>query len=871
MRSTLALAFFSLCALVLLVYGGIKILQDVGRHEVMLAGRQHLAAREAATAVSQFVNESFQILETAIWMSDLHAESETQQRQILRRLLGLWPAFRHLMVLDADNRVQARSSRLSRRATEGRAHGLKTLESGQFPLNRRMISPVYIDPGTYEPMVTLAVPVTDVFGDIQGALVAELNLKFMWEVVDRLQVGRGGYAYVADRRGSLLAFRDTGRVLKAESLAHIEAVGDFMARPASVAPQTATRYRGILGTMVLGSYVPLASPDWAVVAEMPWQEAYGDILWDVAAAAGITLVLALLAGGAGTLLARRLAAPVIDLTGTACRVAAGELDLKANVAGPSEVAGLAMAFNSMTERLRGSLTELEGRYADLARTEEALRHSEERLRLAMEGTSDGIWDWDLATDEVYFNPRYYTMMGYEPGEFPGTYESWRRLLHPEDRERSEAAARRAIAERSAFGIEFRFRAKDGSWRWILARAKVVDTDPQGRALRMAGSHTDITDRKRAEETLHKYERIVSCSKDLMALIRRDYVYEAVNDSMLAAYGKTREEVVGRTIAALRGEETFQRSLRPWIDRALAGELVRYQMSFDYPTLGKRILDINYEPTRDDNGNVEGVVLNARDITETRKLEEQLVQSQKIESIGTLAGGVAHEINNPINGIMNYAQLICDQAGPDDPARQFAGEIIHETRRVAAIVRNLLTFARHEKHSHSSARLSDIVAAVLSLVQTVMRHDQIDLKVDIPEDLPAIKCRSQQIQQVLMNLMTNARDALNERYPGHSPEKRLNLFARVVVKEGQRFIRTTVEDTGAGIPAEIRERIFDPFFTTKPKENGTGLGLSISYGIIRDHGGQLRLESEAGQPTRFHVDLPVDNGWALPDKQGAANG
>jgi signal transduction histidine kinase len=212
--------------------------------------------------------------------------------------------------------------------------------------------------------------------------------------------------------------------------------------------------------------------------------------------------------------------------------------------------------------------------------------------------------------------------------------------------------------------------------------------------------------------------------------------------------------------------------------------------------------------------------------------------------------------------MNYAQLILDRLETDDPASGFAQEILRETRRIAKIVRNLLTFARHEKQSHSPAQLADIVSAVLSLIQTVMRHDQIALELAIAEDLPKIKCRSQQIQQVLMNLMTNARDALNERYPGYSPEKTLRIAAEVIIKQGRRFIRTTVEDTGPGIPADIRDRIFDPFFTTKPKETGTGLGLSISYGIVKDHKGELSVESEPDHYTRFHMDLPVDNGWTL---------
>jgi signal transduction histidine kinase len=135
-----------------------------------------------------------------------------------------------------------------------------------------------------------------------------------------------------------------------------------------------------------------------------------------------------------------------------------------------------------------------------------------------------------------------------------------------------------------------------------------------------------------------------------------------------------------------------------------------------------------------------------------------------------------------------------------------------------------------------------------------------LQVDIDEGLPQLKCRSQQIQQVLMNLMTNARDALNERYPEYDSEKRIRIRVRLIEKQGKKSIRTTVEDSGTGIRPAIRERIFDPFFTTKSEGVGTGLGLSISYGIVKDHGGELTVESKPGIYTRFHMDLPDGNGW-----------
>ena len=262
--------------------------------------------------------------------------------------------------------------------------------------------------------------------------------------------------------------------------------------------------------------------------------------------------------------------------------------------------------------------------------------------------------------------------------------------------------------------------------------------------------------------------------------------------------------------------------------------------------------------------------------ENKSMEAQLRQSQKLESIGTLAGGVAHEINNPIQGIMGYADLI-NRRVEDKELKEFAGGILEETDRVAKIVRNLLSFARQDKTSHSPARLEDIIDASLNLIGAMLRKDQITIEQDIPDDLPKVKCRSQQIEQVIINLLTNARDALNQRYEGYHEDKLIRIIARPFEKEGKKWVQTTVEDHGIGISENMIDRIFDPFFSTKSKAKssgaasdgptGTGLGLSVSYGIISDHHGKLWVESEEGEYTRFHIELRVDNGWSLEKECG----
>lgn len=270
---------------------------------------------------------------------------------------------------------------------------------------------------------------------------------------------------------------------------------------------------------------------------------------------------------------------------------------------------------------------------------------------------------------------------------------------------------------------------------------------------------------------------------------------------------------------------------------------------------------------------DGAIVFARDIHERKlvelaktEFESHIRQQQKLEAVGTLAGGVAHEINNPINGIMNYAQLILDEMNPDSNQADYAREIIHESSRISEIVKNLLQFSRYEKQAHSYANLYDIIHHTLSLIKTIIKKDQIELQIVLEENLPDIKCRNQQIQQVIMNLLTNARDALNEKYPGFHQDKIILLSCHQFSEAGRRWVRIIVEDHGHGIRPDFSDKIFEPFFSTKPKEVGTGLGLSISYGIVKEHHGNLFFESEVGRHTRFILELPVDNGWDLVNKK-----
>ncbi|MBN1968141.1 MAG: PAS domain S-box protein [Candidatus Delongbacteria bacterium] len=247
-----------------------------------------------------------------------------------------------------------------------------------------------------------------------------------------------------------------------------------------------------------------------------------------------------------------------------------------------------------------------------------------------------------------------------------------------------------------------------------------------------------------------------------------------------------------------------------------------------------------------------VIAMVRDTTS----EKQAIEHQKYESIGILSSGIAHEINNPINGIMNYAQLIFDRTKEQNSIKEFSNEIINESIRVSKIVKNLLQFARKENNAFEENSITDIVDSTLSLVNTLIKKDFVKISISIDSNLPVINCNKQKIQQVVMNLLLNARDALNEKYGGYSEEKLIELYGEKLHKDGKLFVRLIIKDSGSGIPANIIPNIFIPFFSTKIRTVGTGLGLSICQEIVLEHDGNIYVESVENEGTTFFIDLPA---------------
>jgi signal transduction histidine kinase len=238
------------------------------------------------------------------------------------------------------------------------------------------------------------------------------------------------------------------------------------------------------------------------------------------------------------------------------------------------------------------------------------------------------------------------------------------------------------------------------------------------------------------------------------------------------------------------------------------------------------------------------------------LQVETLKAAHLASIGKLAAGVAHEINNPINGIINYARILSNKSVKGSAENEVAERISKEGKRIAGIVKSLLSFARDNKEEKKSVRVENILHEALILTESQMRKEGVQIRIGLPDGLPAIAANPQQIQQVFMNIINNAQYALNQRYPGEHEDKVLDITCEETAAQEGPFVRVTFHDRGIGIAHDALDKIMHPFYSTKPKGEGTGLGLSISHGIIADHGGRLAVESIQGAYTKVLVDLPA---------------
>ncbi len=380
------------------------------------------------------------------------------------------------------------------------------------------------------------------------------------------------------------------------------------------------------------------------------------------------------------------------------------------------------------------------RTAEQRQAQEALRQSEERLRIALEGNSEGVWDWDVRKGPAVFSEGYARMLGYEPEEFAKDYDSWRALVHPDDIGLVDKAHADHIYGNKKFRVELRMRKKNGEWCWILSRGTVVERDAEGRAVRMIGTHMDITEHKQAE-------------------------------------------------------------------------------------------------------------------AEKARLQEQLQQAQKLESIGRLAGGIAHDFNNLLTVINGYSDLLLTELNPDDPHREIIAEIRSVGLRAAGLTRQLLAFSRKQV-LHPQPLIIDAVLHDMRQMIARLLGEDVELQMELSAGDAAVFADPSQFDQVLMNLIVNARDAMRAGGKLIIETKTLDIDDPEQSEGRQRsWVMIAVRDTGVGMDEATKAHLFEPFFTTKERGRGSGLGLSTIHGIILQSGGHIVVESAPGAGTTFRIRLP----------------
>ena len=378
---------------------------------------------------------------------------------------------------------------------------------------------------------------------------------------------------------------------------------------------------------------------------------------------------------------------------------------------------------------------------------------------------------------------------------------------------------------------------------------------------------NITEAKRAEETLRKYERIISAAQEHMSLLDRNYIYQAVNDAYLKAHSKKRDEIIGHSVSELLGQQVFNKLAKDKLDQCLAGEDIHYQSWFDFPGLGRRYMDVAYYPFFEEDRSVSGVVIASRDITEKMKLESQFQAAQRMEAIGTLAGGIAHNFNNVLMGIQGNASLILLGKTSDRPDYERLKNIEQGVQSGAEMTKQLLGFARGGKYEVRPTNLNELIKSQNRMFGRTKK--EITVRGKYEEDLWTVEVDQGQINQVILNLYVNAWQAMPGGGDLYIQTENITLdenYAKPFTVEPGRYVKISITDTGVGMDEETQKRIFEPFFTTREMGRGTGLGLASVYGIIKNHGGIINVYSVKGEGTTFNIYLTASEKEVIKEKE-----
>lgn len=492
--------------------------------------------------------------------------------------------------------------------------------------------------------------------------------------------------------------------------------------------------------------------------------------------------------------------------------------------------------------------------------EMALKESEEQYRTLVDNMQDAVYRCDLEGNITFTTPSAARLFGYSSvEELIGMNTGKDFYYHPEDRKKLLST----LEEQGRINnYEVILKRKDSS-PVIISTNSQYYRDKEGTVVGIEGVYSDITKRKQAEEALRQseemYRSLIAASPDAITVTDLSGRITLASRKALELFGADSEQqVIGRRISEWTQPDdrtgilgAFQELLA--IGAAASKELVLKKADgtvFD--------VEVHAAPIRSSNGMARGGIFITRDITERKSLQVQLVQSQKMEAIGTLAGGIAHDFNNILMSIMGYAGLMEAKMPADYPLRSYLQEINKCTNKAANVTRSLLAFSRKQAMELKPLSTNIILRDVEKLLRRIVPED-VELTFALNEDV-AVMADMTQIDQVLMNMVSNAKDAMPKGGKLHIETQAVELGRefRLIHGFGEpgKYAMISVSDSGIGIDEDMRKKIFEPFFTTKEVGKGTGLGLSIVYGIVKQHGGYITVLSQPGRGTKFEIYLPA---------------
>ena len=496
--------------------------------------------------------------------------------------------------------------------------------------------------------------------------------------------------------------------------------------------------------------------------------------------------------------------------------------------------------------------------AEIKRSEKALKESERKYRLLVRNLPNCVYKGYLDGSIDFFDNKIEQITGYSKEEFLSRRKNWFSLVHEDDLADTQEKFKQALRTDSSYIREYRVKSKSGETIWIQDGGQVIYGE-NGEVEFITGAFLDITERKLAEKALHeseeKYRSLFNSGPDPIFVLERETL-EILDANPMAedTYGYSKGELSGMLFSELgpvddiyKGMSTFDQM--DWPRACLVSSRVRHYRKGQIPFYVR----VTACPTRYKDRNA--IILATTDITEMLEKEAQLLQASKMTTLGEMSAGIAHELNQPLNAILmgsEYLKMMVEgrKKISDENLVEVSNQICEQVDRASEIIDRLREFGRKPDFAKEKVNINEAVRVAHGIINQQIRLQNIELILDLEKNLPPILARNTRLEQVIFNLLSNARDALIQR-------KRIGLEGAITIRsslEGGR-VTLTVSDNGTGIPKEVLDKVFEPFFTTKEVGSGMGLGLSISYGIVKDYNGEIDVQSQEGVGTTVKLAFP----------------